>query len=82
VAIAGIVIGAVSVLITFVSVIGLVRYHRRKLLGMVMKRNSKIDGKFQKTELKRRVTGVYELDSNREIQEADGRMIPAELAAI
>jgi hypothetical protein len=92
-AIAGIVVGAVSALTVFAGLVWLVLYYRRRLMGKMKntgsKRssNSQIDGKFRKAELEAegpevRVTGgVHELDATREIQEADGRMRPAELPA-
>ncbi|KAI3320247.1 hypothetical protein HD806DRAFT_506926 [Xylariaceae sp. AK1471] len=87
--IAGIVIGAVVALATFISLVGLVLYYRHRLLGKIGgsksdNRGSKIDGKFRKAELdaegpERKTTRVYELSATREVQEADGRMKPAEL---
>ncbi|KAI8955416.1 hypothetical protein F4801DRAFT_529236 [Xylaria longipes] len=88
--IAGIVVGTTAALIAFGSLIGLVLYYRRRLLGKGKSsspegnRTSKIDGRFRKAELDAEgpqitITRVYELDATREIQEADGNMEPAEL---
>ncbi|KAI0553138.1 hypothetical protein F4679DRAFT_532075 [Xylaria curta] len=89
-AIAGIAIGATTALAAFASLIGLALYYRRKLSSGKKPSNSeqssdsKIDGKFRKAELDAEgpqftITRVYELDATREVQEADGRMKPAEL---
>jgi hypothetical protein len=79
----------VTALAIFASLVGLVLYYRRRLLGKIRgsgseATDSEIDGRFRKAELdaegpERRVTRVHELDATREVQEADGRMKPAEL---
>ncbi|KAI0483671.1 hypothetical protein F4859DRAFT_512318 [Xylaria cf. heliscus] len=90
--IAGIVVGATVFLVVFTSLIGLVWYYRRRLLGKAKSsssdenRNSKVDGRFIKAELdvegsQIAITRVYELDSTGEIREADGNMKPAELGS-
>ncbi|KAI1737386.1 hypothetical protein F4680DRAFT_428450 [Xylaria scruposa] len=89
-AIAGTVVGATTALVAFSSLIGLVLYYRRRLLSgerssnPEQRRGSKIDGIFRKAELDAegsqvKITRLYELDATREVQEADGRMKPAEL---
>ncbi|KAI1174717.1 hypothetical protein F4777DRAFT_375076 [Nemania sp. FL0916] len=88
-ALAGIVIGSVAALGIFSSLLGFVMHYRRRYLrerGLLKNRASEIDGRYKKAELETRrcgikVTRVYELDTAREPQEADGVMKPAELDA-
>ncbi|KAI1112224.1 hypothetical protein F5Y14DRAFT_276175 [Nemania sp. NC0429] len=92
-AIAGIVTGGAAALAVFGFLVALVVYYRRKLLAgkqpssSEKPRGSVIDGKFRKAELDTEgheiiITRVYELDSTREIQEADGTMKPVELDGV
>lgn len=92
-AIAGIVTGALVALAVFGSLIGLVAYYRRRLLGgkqpfsFEKTRGSVVDGIFRKAELSTeeqgiRITRIHELDATRKIQEADRIMKPVELEAV